>query len=351
MVRRCLWKILASCLFIASFTAILLPIMGDYDPVEMAVSLHNEGKRDLALDVIGFSLENQHGNESELNDLKEKYKYGITEKTKDCFYNGAVKGEVYNTWSGIGCIASDLFILGDIRDISKEGYHYFKGDEVDVVVSSLSGLGVATTASGPIGDAGFSLIKTTVKYVKRTIKVVPESILKTVIKSKKLSIDSYSKLWDIFKNGGYSIQSFTSTLSKVKNIDRLGSISKIVSKLGPGGYIFIEKTGENGIKFFEKYGNAVLTSFRKNPSQVIGATKLHAMIGFSKFTYENGIFLTVAISISACAFLLSLFPIWVPIGVGFFSLSYLFNFSPYRYFRSIYKKRIKSTQPLWTESP
>jgi hypothetical protein len=44
-------------------------------------------------------------------------------------------------------IASDLFVIGDLRDLTKQAIHWGQGAEVDEVVAALAGIGVAATAA------------------------------------------------------------------------------------------------------------------------------------------------------------------------------------------------------------
>jgi len=52
-----------------------------------------------------------------------------------------------------GAVASDLMVVGDIRDLGEQGLAYARGEEVDQVIVALSGLGVALSA-GTIASLG-----------------------------------------------------------------------------------------------------------------------------------------------------------------------------------------------------
>lgn len=45
-----------------------------------------------------------------------------------------------------GAVASDLMVVGDIRDLGEQGLAYARGEDVDQVIVALSGLGVALSA-------------------------------------------------------------------------------------------------------------------------------------------------------------------------------------------------------------
>ena len=64
------------------------------------------------------------------------------EYKKEKFFQGIIDG---NSDEGIGqasAIASDFLVIGDIRDLAKEGLHYANDEEVDKLILSLSSLGL-----------------------------------------------------------------------------------------------------------------------------------------------------------------------------------------------------------------
>lgn len=323
-------------LLLSSGFAISLNFIGTYDPVALAMKFHQQGRQDEAMDVIDFALENGQGDTQKLKRLKDDYKYGVAKRSKDLLYNGALKGEVYNMWSAVGCIAADCLVVGDIRDLTKEGYHYATGQEVDKIVAALSALGVATTAAeatggGVVVDAGVSVIKTSCKYARKAFKVIPESILKVAIEGGKFSAKSYKYLWSIYKETGFNIQSFTTILSKVKKVQDLPHVSKIVSSLKRGGFVFLSRTGESGIWLFKKFGDSVLTGFKLNPRAVIGLTKLHTgIIGLGKAIYKNGFVTSLLTGICFLGLILNVLPLWLLVLIFALSILCLFKINPFR---------------------
>jgi hypothetical protein len=82
------------------------------------------------------------------------------------FASGLVTGEVSDAASLTGTVAGDLFVLGDIRDVVREGKHLVTGEEVDRFVLGLACVGLAVTAGtyASIGiatpaRAGLTLVK------------------------------------------------------------------------------------------------------------------------------------------------------------------------------------------------
>jgi len=71
----------------------------EFDPVREIQKLTNQQRRDDALDMIEFFKENQTKDIDKLEELEKDLEYTPTEKIKS-LTKGAVKGEVYDTYSG-----------------------------------------------------------------------------------------------------------------------------------------------------------------------------------------------------------------------------------------------------------
>jgi hypothetical protein len=87
----------------------------DFDPVKEIQRLKKESRRDDALDMINFFKENKQANTDEIKNLEQDLAYSSAEKIKSFVWDGSIKGEVYDTYSGLGAISSDLVIFGDAR--------------------------------------------------------------------------------------------------------------------------------------------------------------------------------------------------------------------------------------------
>ena len=338
-MRKLLKILILLFIFFSSGLALLFYYIGDFDPVKMAIELKNDNNRDQALDVIEFSIENNISDQKELKNLHDKYQYNIMEKTNDLFWHGAIKGDVFNMYSGMGCVGADLLVFGDVRDLTKQGFNLLSGKDVDHVVTALSAIGVSTTIAEATGvgipvDAGVSVIKTIAKYVTKVFKKIPDSILKTVTTGKKLSAAVYKKIWMLFKETKFSIPNMTTILSKVKDIKYLDTAIQLTKKSKKGGVIFISKTGERGLKTYEsfkklKLGDLFISGFKRNPKGVLGITKFHTFIHSIKILKKHG-FLTIAlIALAFFAALLSMLPFWVPL-ITFIASSGYIGWSIYK---------------------
>jgi len=63
------------------------------------------------------------------------------------FTIGVVTGEVDTAAGMVGVVTSDFFVIGDIRDFSKEPYNMLVDDDADEIIWGLSLIGIGLTVS------------------------------------------------------------------------------------------------------------------------------------------------------------------------------------------------------------
>jgi len=100
-----------------------------FDPVREIEKFRNENRRDDALDLTRVFRESPAGDDHELGELEGNLEYTTGEKVKSFVWNGAINGEVYDSYSGLGAISSDLCILGDLRDLGIQSWNYVPNSE------------------------------------------------------------------------------------------------------------------------------------------------------------------------------------------------------------------------------
>jgi len=107
-------KVLVSCLkggvlvfvILSSGLALYIHYEGeDCDPVSEIQRLKQENRRDEALDMARFFGKNQRSNKEKIKELEERLEYTTFEKGKSFTWNGVIKGEVHDSYSGIGAKA------------------------------------------------------------------------------------------------------------------------------------------------------------------------------------------------------------------------------------------------------
>ena len=78
---------------------------------------------------------------------------------------------------GLGCaVASDLVVFGDVRDLTRQGIAWFRGEDTDEVIVALSAAGIALTLTPQLG-AGTSLLK-----AARRAGTLADGLARTVVR-------------------------------------------------------------------------------------------------------------------------------------------------------------------------
>jgi Na+-translocating ferredoxin:NAD+ oxidoreductase RnfG subunit len=190
--------LLITLLVISSGTALFYQLMGFFhDPVKTIQELKSQNKRDEALDLVQFYKENNTVDPQELEPIEKNLEYTSFEKAKS-FADGAVTGRVYNTYSGIGAIGSDLCLYGDIRDLTIQAWKYLKNEETDKIVTVLSGLGIILSTK-PFLDLVASFSKNSVKFIREASKVSMEGTILKRILDVTLSLKESELVYEVLK--------------------------------------------------------------------------------------------------------------------------------------------------------
>jgi len=192
---------------ISSGTALYFQLTeSSYDPIKEIQKLQSQNRRDEALDLVKFYEENKTIDSQKIEELKGDLEYTSFEKFKS-IANGAITGRVYDTFSGIGAIASDFLVWGDVRDLSIQTYRYLKDEKTDVIVAVLSGVGIFLSVK-PYADVTVSFAKNSVKYFRRILSFGGNNgILKKVLMG-KLSLAESKMVFNLLKktNGRFPVQ-------------------------------------------------------------------------------------------------------------------------------------------------
>jgi len=196
---NCLKFMLLSVIIISSSLAIYMHYKGSaFDPIREIQRLKSENRRDDALDLTRFFKEYQIDNQGKFARIEKALEYTAAEKIKSFIWNGAIKGQVYDTPSALGAISTDLCVVGDIRDLGIQGWKYLTGgQDFDGIVTILSAAGIGLSST-PFLDGTNALVKNILKYLKK----VPDSINKGLLKkflSGKISPKKCKKIWTLLK--------------------------------------------------------------------------------------------------------------------------------------------------------
>ena len=196
---KCLKFVLLFVVIISSSLAIYIYHKGSaFDPIREIQKLRSENRRDDALDLARFFKENQFTDQNKFTKIEKELEYTAAEKVKSFIWNGAINGQIYNSYSGMGAISADLCVIGDIRDLGIQGWEYLTGGQnFDgfVTILSATGIGLSTT---PFLDGTNALAKNTLKYLKRIPASVNRGLLKEFL-SGKVPDEYCNKIWDLLK--------------------------------------------------------------------------------------------------------------------------------------------------------
>ena len=175
-----------------------------FDPVREIKRLKTENRRDDALDMVKFFKENNQTSPYEIDTLEKELSYTTTERIKSLVWNGSFKGEVYDTYSGLGAISSDLILFGDLRDLAVQSWKYLSNDpDYKKSIMLLSGAGIGLSGTSFINGTD-SLAKNTIKYIERFPSLAEKGIIKQFL-SGKISPKDSEKIYDLLKktSGAY----------------------------------------------------------------------------------------------------------------------------------------------------
>src|SRR6266478_545518 len=87
------------------------------------------------------------------------------------FATGLVTGSADDVASLSGTVAGDLLVIGDIRDVVREGKHLAMGEDTDRLVLGLAAAGLAVTAATYVSVGGAAPVRAGLTLVKDARKV------------------------------------------------------------------------------------------------------------------------------------------------------------------------------------
>ncbi|QQO22776.1 hypothetical protein JJB98_24095 [Bradyrhizobium diazoefficiens] len=87
------------------------------------------------------------------------------------FVIGLVTGSADDVASLSGTVAGDLFVIGDVRDVVREGKHLAMGEDTDRLMLGLAAAGLAVTAATYVSVGGAAPVRAGLTLVKDARKV------------------------------------------------------------------------------------------------------------------------------------------------------------------------------------
>lgn len=177
---------------------------GRFDPICEIERLIKDNRRDDALDMLEHFLDSNRSH-PRLAELRKSLEYSRTEKAISFLYSGAIKGEVFDAYSGLGAIAADLCVIGDIRDLGIQSWKYIiREDDFNRLIMLLSGAGVGLSSTGLIKGCN-ALAKNSVKYLSQIPGMKKRGLLKNLIE-KSISREDQLRIWSLLKKTAFQYQ-------------------------------------------------------------------------------------------------------------------------------------------------
>ena len=297
-----------------------------FDPIREIHRLRNQGMRDEALEVVNFLRERAHGKDPEvISNLKEELDYGLLEKTKSVIWNGAIKGEVYDTYSGMGSVSADLTLFGDLRDLIIQTWKkIWRDPDADNWVMGLSIAGISFSTA-PFINGSYAVAKSLAKYSQTIPAASHNPVLKQFLAG-NLKPGDTEKVWHLFKETGGSVPATATGLSRITRADDIDTLLTLIKHEKKTGNAFIILAGEGGVDLYRAAPKSLRTGFmevfKRNPKAIMGLTKAHVVIHSVKALHKHGIIALILPFMTAALFL-GLFPSYVAWGVFAGSIGYL----------------------------
>lgn len=160
------------------------------------------------------------------------------------FATGLVTGNADDVASLSGTVAGDLFVIGDIRDVVREGKHLVMGEDTDRLVLGLATTGLAVTAATYVSVGGAAPVRAGLTLVKDARKVgrLGEGLAKWAGRSAREVVDT-PMLQNAVAKG--SVFRPGETVSAIKAAFRAEKAGALV-RLGKDVTRVAEKTGTRG---------------------------------------------------------------------------------------------------------
>lgn len=184
---------------------------------------------------------------------------------------GFVFGVSQEDYGRLAGFTSEMLVIGDVRDLSKAGYHWYQEGELDdfekfIAAISAINVGIALISIGPqittgvMAKTGTSILKVahrtknlTLPFIKNVIEIAKNKVLiKTVIEPLK-------HLCEFAKTKG--ITATMSVLSRVDSFTHLSAVLKAAVALGDDMVMLLKYGGKNLFALIDKFGSPTVKRF------------------------------------------------------------------------------------------
>lgn len=173
-------------------------------------------------------------------------------------------GESDETEGEVAAVVSDFLVIGDIRDLGKEGKNYIQGKEVDNVTMALAAVGLVATGATLVTAGTAVAAKPSISFLKMANKAgkMPNWLGKWLIesaeiakKTKKLDHISsvFSDIQELNKTAG--ARTTLELLAKSESLDDFHELAKFGNKFGTKTSTLLKVAGDDAITISKRMEN------------------------------------------------------------------------------------------------
>lgn len=208
------------------------------DPVPDVNTMLQQERYAEAFNYLDFFIDYEYVQENpeaqalyaQIKKQRTSWNYQLSKVTEGLF-----SGTSDDTWGQAAAVATDFFVIGDIRDLAYQGVNLAQGEEVDEVIVALATLGIVATAAQVASGAGM---------VATGGMAAPAVVGSTVAKSSLITLKAARKLGKLPSWLGKTLTQAAKKAKKTKNLNSLTPIFSDVNTLAKtrGGFKLMEQT-------------------------------------------------------------------------------------------------------------
>ncbi len=267
-------------------TELMVLALSRIDPLPESYALVAKEHYAEAADYLGFFMEYDYVNQNpeaaslfqDISNKRESWDYQLKKLGE-----GLLSGTSDESIGQVAGVATDLFVIGDLRDISKQGLNLAKGEEVDKVLVALATIGIVATGAQVLSGAG---------TVASGGAAAPTVIGTTITKSGLIALKTARKLGKLPAWLSKTIIKTAKSIKQTKNFGNLNTILVDVSTLArtSGGFHLMSKAKDAAsltrmANFAKTFGSQSATLYHIGGGLAVKVAQQAGIIGVQTIKY------------------------------------------------------------------
>ncbi|UJS24396.1 hypothetical protein [Thiothrix winogradskyi] len=261
-------------------TQLLVLALTRIDPLPDARAMLAEERYAEAADYLSFFMNYEYVSQNseaqslyqEISSKRESWSYQL-----DKLGEGLLSGTSDETIGKVAGVATDFFVIGDIRDLAEQGVNLAQGEEVDEILVALATLGVVASTAQVASGAG---------TVATGGVAAPSVVGSTVVKSGLIALKTAKKLGKLPPWLGKTIVKTAKTAKQSKSLEELtGFIGDVNSLANTRGGFKLIGNAENAAdlrrmaKFADAFGSHSATIYHIGGSVAVDVAQRSDKLG------------------------------------------------------------------------